>query len=269
MKNITVFLFVVLSFGSTYAQKLPNVQQVSLRAPANVKIDGKLTEWNDRFEAYNKSTQVYYTISNDRDNLYLTIKVSDITTIKKILAAGVTFTINQTNKQKDSTTTGFSFPFYGQGQKLITITDQPTPQIKAENSLTLDSLAKAYNSQITTTFKLIGIRGVKSINEPFVTVYNEEGIKAASYFNKDLLYGYELAIPLKLLGYKIDKAATFNYNIQTNGQKTFKGYAITPVPGRSTLLTFVDDKGTSFMLDQNFKDLYYSTDFWGEYTLTK
>ncbi len=43
----------------TSIRKLPNVQQVSLRAPANINIDGKTTEWNNRFQAYNDTTHVY------------------------------------------------------------------------------------------------------------------------------------------------------------------------------------------------------------------
>ena len=56
------------------AQKLPNVQQASLRAPENVKVDGKPTEWGDKLQAYNKATDVFYTIANDYNNLYLIIQ---------------------------------------------------------------------------------------------------------------------------------------------------------------------------------------------------
>ena len=267
--RLLIFAFLLIVYMGAHAQKLPNVQQVSLRAPANVKIDGKATEWDGKFEAYNKNTQIYYTISNNADNLYLTVQVTDLTIIKKVLAAGITFTINQANKQKDSTTTAFSYPFYSRDQKLITIDDQLISGAKPGDSFQFDSLAKAYNTQITTVFKLIGTIGLKGINDNFVSIYNEEGIKAASCFNKDLLYSYELAIPLKLLGYKANGSTKFNYNIQTNGQKTFNGYVIVPAPGRSTLLTFEDDNGKRFMLDQNFKDIYYATDFWGEYTLAE
>ena len=55
MKKILSILFAVITFTAT-AQKLPNVQATSLRAPANIKIDGKATEWNDKFQAYNHST---------------------------------------------------------------------------------------------------------------------------------------------------------------------------------------------------------------------
>ncbi len=250
------------------AQKLPNIQQVSLRVPANVKIDGKADEWGE-LKAYNKNTQVYYTVSNDLDNLYLIVDAADLTTIKKILAGGITFTLNQLNKNKNSTITAFTFPYYSDGQKPMSISSDFSSEGKSENKLRLDSFAKAYNRQMPGALKLIGVRGLKDINDRFITIYNEENVKAAASFNKEMHYIYELAVPLKLLGYKVGGNPNFNYNLQLNGQTTYNGYAITPVPGRSNLLTFTDNKGTRFMLDQDAKDLYYPTDFWGEYTLAK
>jgi len=268
MKVILRVLLIAALFSEAYAQKLPNVQQVSLRAPANIKIDGKATECDDKFAAYNGTTQVYYTISNDDDLLYLTLKATDFTTIKKILAAGIILTINPQNKKKDSTiTTAVSFPYYSTGQQPMSISAQLAAKSNL-NKIQLDSFATEYNRQIPAHFKLIGVQGANGIKDTFVSIYNEDGIKVAAAFNKDMSYICELALPLKLLG---DKAgpSTFNYNLQINGQTTFNGYAITPVQGRSNLLTFTDDKGTRFMLDQDAKDLYYPTDFWGEYTLAK
>ena len=49
-KNL-LFLLLVISAAMAKAQKLPNVQQNSVRAPYNIKIDGKATEWE--FRAHN------------------------------------------------------------------------------------------------------------------------------------------------------------------------------------------------------------------------
>jgi hypothetical protein len=57
MKKLQLLLLAVLAFANANAQKLPNVQQVSLRAPANIKIDGKATEWSG-FKALNTATDV-------------------------------------------------------------------------------------------------------------------------------------------------------------------------------------------------------------------
>lgn len=45
LKSILTCLFVSVHFFTANAQKLPNVQQAGVRAPAMIKIDGKTTEW--------------------------------------------------------------------------------------------------------------------------------------------------------------------------------------------------------------------------------
>jgi len=96
---ITVVLSVCFYFPCI-AQNLPNAQQRSLWAPATIKIDGKPTEWNNQFQAYNHATDILYTISNDNDNLYLIIQASKPRIIDKIIDVGVTFIINTAGKKK-------------------------------------------------------------------------------------------------------------------------------------------------------------------------
>jgi hypothetical protein len=57
-KILTIAALLALT-GAACAQdkpstKLKDVQEVSLWAPAGVKADGKLIEWNDSFQAFNK-----------------------------------------------------------------------------------------------------------------------------------------------------------------------------------------------------------------------
>src|SRR5471030_539366 len=52
------------------AKKLPDIQPTDLYAPSNIKIDGKTTEWEDKFQAYNRATDVFYTVANDNNNFY-------------------------------------------------------------------------------------------------------------------------------------------------------------------------------------------------------
>ena len=91
--GITALLLAGLSLP-VCAQKLNNVQDGSVWAPANIKIDGKLNEWDDSFKAYNKTTDVFYTISNDEKNLYLVIKSANQVISNKIIGGGINFTVN-------------------------------------------------------------------------------------------------------------------------------------------------------------------------------
>ena len=257
----------------TQGQSLPTTQKNSVHAPLNIKIDGNSDEWNNKFEAYNKSTQIYYTISNDLTNLYLTVQANDINTIKKIVSSGLTLTINKLNKKKDSTAIAFTFPVYDQGLKSITVTKRLISGNKAEDKLRIDSLIKVYNRQIPITMKVISVRGLKTINNESISVYNEEKIKAAALFDKNMYYNYELAIPLKLIEFTPDGISKFYYNVQINGLTSFNGMTIQAIGGREDKLGVVDKNGTTFILNDNSsiqdKDLYYPTNFWAEYTLSK
>jgi len=69
-------------------------------APTNVKIDGKLNEWEDNFQAYNKSTKLFYTLSNNGKYLYLAVTTTDAETNTKFAAGGITLIINTGGRKK-------------------------------------------------------------------------------------------------------------------------------------------------------------------------
>ncbi|RZA02777.1 MAG: hypothetical protein EOP47_05470 [Sphingobacteriaceae bacterium] len=90
-------LIVITAFGYTAkAQNLPNTQSMAVMAPANVLIDGKAKEWGTSYQAYNKAIEVFYTIANDKDNLYLVIHADKVRIIEKIIEAGIEFKVTET-----------------------------------------------------------------------------------------------------------------------------------------------------------------------------
>src|SRR5215217_4710518 len=91
-------------------KKLKDVQETNLWAPTGVKADGKLTEWNDSFQALNKSTKLYYTISNDEKNLYFVFKSTDATTNNKVTAGGITISIDTDGKKKTENAYSMTYP---------------------------------------------------------------------------------------------------------------------------------------------------------------
>ena len=54
--KITAILFAGLTIIAlpAHAQKLPKVQKTSIRAPENIKIDGKANEWDNKYQAFNR-----------------------------------------------------------------------------------------------------------------------------------------------------------------------------------------------------------------------
>lgn len=206
---ITVFSY------SAKAQKLNNVQEGSVSAPADVKVDGKLKEWTNPLQAYNKATQLYYTLANDGQNLYLAVQSTDQTNNRKIIAGGISFTINTEGKKKDKGAFLITFPVVSQSAM--------RGQFRRRGGAGgqqggLDSAAiVAMRKQIIASAKEITVSGFAAITDSVISIYNEYSIKAAIDYDTKGNLVYELALPLKLLNISVDDPKEFAYNIKVNG----------------------------------------------------
>jgi len=193
------------------AQKLPAVQNTGLYAPADVKIDGKPTEWK-QFQAYNKTTHIYYTIANDANNLYLIVQATEIPDVQKIIAGGITLTVKSTDKNSTAVPLAIGFPrMYAK--------DFVPINAKIKNEQTdMDAELPGLNKQFTENAKFIQVAGIKEVTDSVISVYNEQGIKAVSLLDTKKTYTYELAIPLKYVLQAINDNNIIAYNIKLNGR---------------------------------------------------
>jgi len=287
------------------AQKLPNVQpSTGLRVPANIKVDGKTTEWDNSFQAYNHATDVFYTIANDDDKLYLVIQATDKQIVNKIIGGGVTFSIQKSGKKNDKDAVSITYPIFdakdrpyvrggggaaggirvfttggpggGGGGDLATSMQAATTVIKSggdapnANAKTEgDSIMNVYNKRLDDKSKNIAVIGIPGL-DTLISVYNEDGIRAAERFNNKMDYTYELSIDLKKLGLSVTDAAKFAYHIKVNAAKMGDNIKINiqGSPGAAA------DPAMQARIQQMMTQLSASsggetTDFWGEYTLAK
>jgi hypothetical protein len=201
------------------AQKLPKIQTTSVLAPADIKIDGKPTEWNNKFQAFNRTTEVYYTLSNSATKLYLTIQSNERRIIRKITSNGITLTI-LADPQKNKDGLSVTFPYYGKTERPIYLNlKNPYETVKDtnRNNAMADSVMNGYNGVLAGRFKTIGIIGEPSIADSTLSVFNTEGFKAVARLDVKLVYTYELAIPLSYIKFAADKPGTFKYTLQVNG----------------------------------------------------
>jgi hypothetical protein len=267
----SIILIAIIPFAAN-AQKQPNVQQSSLRTPGDIKIDGKATEWNDQFQAYNHATNLFYTITNDDDDLYLIIQATKPRIIEKILAVGVTLIINKNGetsyKAKENTIVTFPVLSARDAQHILSAsgvktfnatiqtsgrTDAADDKIKQPDSLV--TLANKLFVANSNTIKIKGMTGVPDT----ISIYNEYKIKAAAAFDNNGTYTYELAIPLKLLALSLNNMDKFSYGIQLKSRlDDFK---------KGNLMVYRYGAAGN-QIDAN-QDLDSTTDFWGEYTLVK
>jgi len=227
-KLIPLVVLLILPGLKLLAQegKLKSVQATSVWAPASVKVDGNLKEWDDTFQAYNKTTKIFYTLCNDDKYLYLVVKSIDIPNNAKIIAGGITLTINTEDKKKDKDAFTLTYPMI----------PRPTRGQRGaggggggargaggfgggrDRGAAPDSAAiAAQHKQTVEAAKEIKVLGFKDITDTLISIYNEFSIKASIGYDAIGNYDYELAVPLKLLNITPDNAKEFAYNIKVNG----------------------------------------------------
>lgn len=260
MKNITSFSKMVLPVlalitHTAMAQKLPSVQKVSMRAPANIKTDGQATEWDNKFQAYNSATDVAYTLSNDNDNLYLTIQAKYRDVVDKIIRGGITLTINHTLQKRDDKHLSITYPVLRDMDMFLVTNKLAQKSNEYKDAKGAAIKVDDMNELLQSKDKLINVAGIETITDPSISVYNTDGIKAASKFDANLAYTCEVAIPLKYLALP-NNAGSFSYQIKVNETPPAK------IP------THIDSNTPPPPPPMVISNLS-TTDFWGEYTLAK
>jgi hypothetical protein len=260
----------ILLFTSTFsalAQKLPTEQTISLRAPANIKIDGKADEWNNKFQAYNNHVEFFYTLSNDDQNLYLTIQAKLPDIIRHIINGGITFTINKSGKKNDKDGIGITYPLIkGLYLPLKNSTQGINIRVTGESPATDgDSLMNVTNKRMDNRSKEIRIKGIKDV-DTLISVYNADGIKAAAAFDNKMVYTYELAMSLKNLAMSVQDASKFIYQLRINEVEQ-RGVTIKTNDGQPASASTDASHIVSVSIGPGAQMGQAATDFWGEYIL--
>jgi hypothetical protein len=272
MKNLLTLIFTFITCKAI-AQNLPNVQQRSLWAPSNIKIDGKPTEWDKKFEAHNNATNIDYTLCNDGHNLYMVIQTSDADVLSKITNRGILLVIYLSGKKNSSDATSITYPIFD-----LQYGNKPYINFSNAGGLTHaqhlamdanpDSMLRVANKKLHNSEKYIRTSGMADVDS-LISVYNDQDIIAREGFDKGMVYTYELALPLKYLKLSTTNPFKFSYHIVLAGLNIDKdfGMQITKMPDGQEVITFA--RGAAMVNRDHLPAVTSTTDFWGEYTLAK
>ena len=259
--KLGIFYSLIIAYSSSFAQKSEDTQELGLWV-SGVKVDGKIAEWSIPLKAYNRSTDLFYTMANDNKFLYLVIQSKDLVNNNKIILGGITVTIKTDGKKKEKDGFKFTYPIINRtkNQNIQKSSGQKTPgdgagftKTQRRTQLQSDSIQIARSKTQLATAKELKIFGIKSITDSLISIYNEYGIKAYSTINEVGVFTYELAVPLDLLQLSIDNPKEFSYNIKLNGLQMNNG----AVGGNF-------NRGVGNM---DFQALNSATDLWGKYYL--
>jgi hypothetical protein len=157
-----------------------------------VTADGNMQEWPDPLRFFDEKSKLNYEISNDLENLYVGMKISDEALRIKIIRGGMEFRIDTSGK--NSFPIAFVFPVAND----IVIAKHTGNEAQHENrhgERTGNTNFKQKMVNHAEEFQLVGFKpsfdGTKSL------LTNTTGITAAiSIDNMDIMY-YEAIIPFK------------------------------------------------------------------------
>lgn len=260
---LIIMVFACIHFYAD-AQKLPAIQKNGVLAPGNLIIDGILTEWNGNLLANNPVNRFAYTISNDENNLYLSVQLKNDDACQKILKGGLTFMIKPSSQKGKS----FSVTYPAVPKRSTPRHEQLvySPHVyslltkaKTPDKTKIDSLITSSNLQFRDMFKEIQVNGNEKNIPSLISIYNEYGIKACAKFSDRMELTYELLIPLNLIS--STPFEEMKYNIRLNAQPTVE------VPGFHSF----DPPVLTISSNDNPDDLYrnFATDLSGTYTMVK
>lgn len=307
---ITATVLLAMCSTAVFAQeaKLKDVQAGSVWAPAGTKTDAKLSEWNDSFQAFNKSTKLYYTVANDAKFVYLVIKSTDATATNKVMMGGITVTVNTDGKKKTENAYSLTYPVvarpaFGQrGAGGGMMGGGPGGPGGAGGMRSMmasmeggkpDSTVIAMRRQSLVAAKEIKVSGFKDIPDSLISLYNEYSVKVAANYDNDGNFLYEMAIPIKLMGLTPESTQELAYNVKLNGLTlpAFNGnidVAGGPGPGaggppggfggpgggggggiRMNGGFAGGGGGSPRTGGVNFQEMISPTDFWGKYILAR
>jgi len=207
MKKVYSHLLCVLSIplisvDICNAQSAPSTALALKPPPTAVVIDGSSQEWGDSLRYYNSEKKIHYTLSNDKDNLYLVVKTKDPVQQNNILYAGLTFSVDTKGRKKSAFNT--TFP-------AITSTS-PASSFKPNETLEQKTIRANF-----TKFKRIAVNGFKDISDDDLGTTNTYGILVAINYDADGSLVYEEAIPLTLFHAGDLAKNEWSFNIKMNG----------------------------------------------------
>jgi hypothetical protein len=213
MKCSPLLLPVIMLVISANVNAQSKQHQNLLPPPANLVIDGSLTDWGDSLRYRNEEKNIKYTLANDKENLYAAIRINDRLEQARVLNAGITISIDTRGKKKE--TFSMTFPLRYPGT--------PAPAFAGFKEDGNGEVTKEERDELTreriTTLRSIKMTGFKDIENEMITTSNTYGIKAAIDYDADGNLVYEAAIPLKFFHADDIAKNDWAFNFKINGMQ--------------------------------------------------
>jgi uncharacterized membrane protein YgcG len=199
---------VQLSAATLCRAQTKSAQNILLPPPGNITIDGDLQDWGDSLRYFNQDKQIHYSLANDKDNLYLAVRINDRVEQIQVLNAGLTLSIDTHGKKKESFS--LTYPVGDKsGVPVLGADRKDSGDVQGDR----DELVRAR----LTKLREIKVAGFKDIEDDIITTSNTYGFKIAIDYDKDGNLVYEAAIPLKFFHAEGISKNEWAFNLKING----------------------------------------------------
>lgn len=220
-------------------KKIPGTWQAQ-----TITIDGNSADWKTPYPYYDEDAMLGYSISNDSENLYITVETGDAATQLKILEGGLTVWIDKTNKDEQITAINYPIPAnYKNRQHAKDATynrdhNDPDPGPNEAVQKRIIEMQQNVKKAIEAADEY-SLQGFKGCNLQFpVKAENSCGIVVRINMDQDNELIWEAKIPLIAFYYKpkidrTDKNRTISICFETTGSKRPDGQTARTVRRRS------------------------------------
>ncbi len=179
--------------------------------PSKIVVDGDIKEWGDSLRYYNAEKKLNYVIANTKDTLYMAIRISDRSEQKRVLGAGLTFSMDPKGKRKE--TFSITFPLNMNG-------NMPLPSLKekdeAPGDITKQDRDDLMRERITT-LRGIKVVGFKDVEDEMMTTSNTYGFQTAVNYDENGYLVCEAAIPMSFFHIADPSKNEWAFNFRING----------------------------------------------------
>lgn len=190
-------IIVLAACGSSRNAQQSDLVQNSQWQKDSLQANGDDNDWTQPFSFADEKTGLSYTVSNDRENLYVLAATANEVTIQRILRGGLTLYINHHGVKEEAGAAGISFPTGNRvqrGDKLL----NDRPELQQNKRVAIGSVED---------YSLFGFNGIKTPENFDYGKPNKEGIQLGIGLNTAGALVYEAAIPLSSF---LNKAAFTN-----------------------------------------------------------
>ena len=191
MKLLTIYIATTILLFSVGCAKKP-IYKSEWQSP-QLKVGEFADQWHAPLQ-YNSKAQMLYGISNDNQNLYVALQITDKTVQRKILLTGLTFWLDTTGKGKEQL--GLTFPV----QKSSQMNRGKNKGQQKNNQKKSKTEIQKFNEKYLNGMSELIIVGFDGETESRLGGNkNANGINAILRLDSMQVLYYEVQIPLQLI----------------------------------------------------------------------